>query len=90
MSAAFDMIKRRHLLVIVKSMADEDKHRLIQFLLSGTVIDTRIIGTSPSVPSTSNVSTPQGGSLSPVLSIIYLEHAIKKSATYTAEANNLI
>ena len=46
MSAAFDTINRRHLLDIVKSIVDEDEHRQIQFLLSGTVIDTRIDGTS--------------------------------------------
>ena len=67
MSAAFDTINRRHLLEIVKSTVDEDEHRLIQFLLSGTVIDTRINGTSTSKPFTSNVGTPWGDSLSPSL-----------------------
>ena len=43
MSAAFDTINRRHLLEIVKSIVDEDEHRLIQFLLSGTVIDTGLM-----------------------------------------------
>ena len=42
MSAAFDTISRRHLLDIVKSI----------------VIDSRINGTSPSKPFTSNVGTP--------------------------------
>ena len=78
MSAAFDTINRSHILDIVKSIVDEDKHRLIQFLLSGTVIDTRINGTSTSKPFTSNVGTPQGDSLSPVLFTIYLEHALKE------------
>ena len=78
MSAAFDTINRRHLLDIVKLIVDEDEHRLIQFLLSGTVIDTRINGTSTSKPFTSNVGTPQGDSLSPVLFTIYLEHAVKE------------
>ena len=67
MSAAFDTIKRRHLLDIVKSIVDEDEYRLIQFPLSGTVINTRINGTSTTKPFTSNVGTPQGDSLSPVL-----------------------
>ena len=48
MSAAFDTINRRHLRDIVESIVDEGEHRLIQFLLSGTVIDTRINGTSTS------------------------------------------
>ena len=78
MSAAFDMINRRHLLDRVKSIGDRDEDRLIQFLMSGTVIDTRINGTSTSKPFTSNVSTPQGDSLSPVLFTVYLEHALKE------------
>ena len=78
MSAALDMINRHHLLDIVKSIVDEDEHRLIQFLLSGTVIDTRINGTTTSKPFTSNVGTPQGDSLSPVLFTMYLEHALKE------------
>ena len=49
MSAAFDTINRRHLLHIVKSIVDEDDHRLKQFPMSGTVIDTRINGTSTHV-----------------------------------------
>ena len=57
MSAAFDTINRRHLLDIVKSIVDEDEYRLTQFLLSGTVIDGRINGTSTSKPLTSNVGT---------------------------------
>ena len=77
-SAAFDTINRRHLLDIVKSIVDEDENRFIQFLLSGTVIDTRMNGTSTSKPSKSNVGTPQGDSLSPVLCTIYLEHALKE------------
>ena len=50
---------------------------MIQFPLSGTVIDTRINGrpTSISKPFSSNVRPPQGDSIRPVLFIIYLEHA---------------
>ena len=62
MSAAFDTINRRHLLDIVKLIFDENEHRLIQFLLSGTVIGTRIIGTCTSKPFTSNVANQQGDS----------------------------
>ena len=57
-SAAFDTIIRRHLLYIVKPIVDKDEHRLIPFLLSGTVIDTRMNGSSTSKPFTSNVGTP--------------------------------
>ena len=55
-SAVFDTIDRRHLLDKPKSIVEEYKHRLIQFLLSGTVIDTRINGTSTSKPFTSNIA----------------------------------
>ena len=78
MSAAFDTINRRHILDIVKSIVDEDEHRLIQLLLSGAVIDTRLNGASTSRPFTSNVGTPQGDSLSPVLFTVYLEHTLKE------------
>ena len=62
MSAVFDTIDRRQI--------------QIQFLLSGTVIDTRINGTSTSKPFTSNVGTAQ-------------ETCSQRSPTYTAEPNNL-
>ena len=65
MSAAFDTINRRHLLDIVKLIIDKDEHRQIHILLSGRVIDTRINGTSPSKPFTSNL-------------LLYLEHALKE------------
>ena len=58
MSAAFDTINRRHLLDIVKLIIDKDEHRQIHILLSGRVIDTRINGTFPSKPFTSNVGNP--------------------------------
>ena len=71
MSAAFDTINRHHLLDIVKSIVDEDEHRFIQFLLSGTIIDTRINGTSTLKPFTSNVGTPQEDSLS-LVHLLYI------------------
>ena len=87
MSAAFDMINRRHLFDIVKSIVDEDEHILIQFLLSGIIIDTRINGTLTSKPFTSNVGIPQGDSLSPVL---LFRTCSQRSPTHTAENNILI
>ena len=81
MSAAFDTINRGHVLdivIIVKSIIDQDEQRLIQFRLSGTVIDTRINGTFTSKPFTGNVGSPQGDRLSPVLFTVYLEHALKE------------
>ena len=43
MSAVFDTINRHNRLDIVKAIVDEDGHGPIQFFLSGTVIDIRII-----------------------------------------------
>ena len=65
MSAAFDTINRRHLLDIVKSIVDEDEHRIIQLLLSGTVIDKRINGTSTSKTIHKQFRHPTGRLLKP-------------------------
>lgn len=81
MSAAFDTINRQKLLNILKDIIDEDELRLIRFLLSNTKINTRITGATIDLPFTSNIGTPQGDSLSPVLFIIYLEHALKEVRT---------
>ena len=51
---------------------------MIQFLPSGTTIDTGMVDTSTSKSSTSNTGTAQRDSLSQVLFIIYLEHALKE------------
>ena len=77
MSAAFDTIDRHKLLDILQTIIQEDEHRIIRFLLSNTKINTRIIGKSKTNTFNSNIGTPQGDSLSPVLFIIYLEHALK-------------
>ena len=78
MSAAFDTINRDILLQILKNIVEEDELRLIQFLLSNTHINTRINNAEINAPFTSNVGTPQGDGLSPVLFTIYLEHALKE------------
>ena len=65
----------------VRTIVDEDEHRLIQFLLSGTVIDTRINGTSTSKPYTSKLGSLQGDSFSLVLYTVYLDHAFKDKIT---------
>ncbi|GFR94560.1 very-long-chain enoyl-CoA reductase [Elysia marginata] len=78
MSAAFDTINRETLLKILEDIVNEDEHRIIRFLLSNTIIDTKIIGATEKKPFFSNVGTPQGDSLSPVLFTKYLEHALKE------------
>ena len=85
MSAAFDTIDRDILLQILKNIVEEDGLRLIQFLLSNTHIKTRINNADINAPFTSNVGTPQGDGLSPVLFTIYLEHALKEVRTAIGE-----
>ena len=85
MSAAFDTIDRDILLQILKNIVEEDELRLIQFLLSNTHIKTRMNNADINAPFTSNVGTPQGDGLSPVLFTIYLEHALKEVRTVIGE-----
>ncbi|GFS14447.1 retrovirus-related Pol polyprotein LINE-1 [Elysia marginata] len=75
MPAAFDTINRETLLKILEDIVNEDEHRIIRFLLSNTIIGTKIIGASEKKPFFSNVGMPQGDSLSPVLFTIFLELA---------------
>ena len=85
MSAAFDTINREVLLNILAKIVKEDELRLIQFLLSNTRINTRINKADIEAPFTSNVGTPQGDGLSPVLFTIYLEHALKSARNTIGE-----
>ncbi|GFR98067.1 very-long-chain enoyl-CoA reductase [Elysia marginata] len=77
MSAAFDTIDRKALLDILKTIIDEDEVRIICFLLRNTVANTKVDKATEEKPFISNVGTPQGDSLSPVLFKIYLEHALR-------------
>ena len=68
MSRAFDTIDRAKLLEILNSVADihDDDIRLIRVLLADTVIHVHFNGISTK-PFTSNIGSPQGDGLSPVL-----------------------
>ena len=77
MSAAFDTIDRHALLTIMENIIMEDELRLVRFLLSETWINTKVNGATTQTPFLSNIGTPQGDSLSPVLFVVYLEHALK-------------
>ena len=77
MSAAFDTIDRRELLTILKEILNDDEVRIIQYLLSETKLNVRIDGNNTERPFISNIGTPQGDSLSPVLFIVYLEHSLR-------------
>ncbi|GFR67696.1 retrovirus-related Pol polyprotein LINE-1 [Elysia marginata] len=88
MSAAFDTINRRQILDILKIIMKEDELRMIRFLLRNTEINTKINGSSKAMPVMSNVGTPQGDSLSPVLFTIYLENALREIRTTLPEPNS--
>ena len=72
MSAAFDTIDRETLLNILQTIIEEDELRLVQFLLSNTCLNIRIGGTKKEKKFTSNIGTPQGDSLSPILFVVYI------------------
>ena len=77
MSEAFDTIDRKQLLQLLTNLVTEDEKRIIQFLLSNTTLHVKISGANTEEPFLTNIGTPQGDSLSPVLFIIYLEQALK-------------
>ena len=78
MSNAFDTICRHKFLDILSNIVNEDEHRMIRFLLSNTKLDVRIQGSTTKAPFDANIGTPQGDSLSPVLFVVYLEHALRQ------------
>ncbi|GFR85440.1 very-long-chain enoyl-CoA reductase [Elysia marginata] len=78
-SAAFDTIDRTLLLKTLWEIINEDELRIVQFLLSKTTLDVKINGTNTTQLFTTNVGTPQGDSLSPVLFIVYLENALRNA-----------
>ncbi|KAK3797086.1 hypothetical protein RRG08_053742, partial [Elysia crispata] len=88
MSAAFDTIDRQILLDIIERIVEEDELRIIRFLLSDTVINIRISGATEERPFVSNIGTPQGDSLSPVLFSVYLENALKEVRTILPRPTN--
>ncbi|GFS05726.1 very-long-chain enoyl-CoA reductase [Elysia marginata] len=75
MSSAFDTIDRHLLLNILKNIIKEDEQRIIRYLLSNTELSIKLKGSSKTESFKSNIGT--GDSLSPVLFIVYLEHALK-------------
>ena len=77
MSAAFDTIDRKQLLQLLTNLVTEDEKRIIQFLLSNTTLNVKVSGANTEEPFLTNIGTPQGDSLCPVLFIIYLEQALK-------------
>ena len=81
MTAAFDTIYKNQVLNLIATIENEDELRIIHFLLSNTKINIRIDGATKTNTFISNVTTPQGDSLSPVLFIVYLEHTLREVRT---------
>ena len=77
MTAAFDTIDRQKLLDITERLVDEDENRLIRYLLSDTTMELKTQDTNLTEKFSTNIGTPQGDGLSPILFIIYLENALK-------------
>jgi len=78
MSSAFDTISRCPLLEILSEAGcDEDELRLVRVLISGTQLTVRV-GCSLSEAFSTNVGTPQGDALSPILFTCYLAACLKK------------
>ncbi|POM67071.1 RxLR effector candidate protein [Phytophthora palmivora] len=76
MSRSFDTIDRAKCMDVLRSFLDKDEVRLMQLLLADTTLSLRS-GSTTLNPFTSNLGTPQGDSLSPVLFIVYLEAALR-------------
>ena len=89
MSAAFDTIDRQALLKIMEGIIMEDEMRLVRFLLSETWIKARVHGASTNHPFLSNIGTPQGDSLSPILFVVYMENAQRDVRVNLPTPNNI-
>ncbi|XP_065180226.1 uncharacterized protein LOC135810663 [Sycon ciliatum] len=76
MSKAFDTVSRAKLLTVMEPIVGEDNIRLIRVLLCNTTLRIRL-GTDMSSLFNTNVGTPQGDALSPVLFVVYLESALR-------------
>ena len=78
MSRAFDTIDRGKLIGILKTIPNItcDEIRLITVLLANTTLQVQFNGILTS-PFSSNIGSPQGDALSPILFAIYLEAAIR-------------
>ncbi|KAJ8554763.1 hypothetical protein ON010_g9719 [Phytophthora cinnamomi] len=89
LSRAFDTIDREKLLDVLETFLQEDEIRLIKLLLADSTLSLRT-GSKTLQPFISNIGTPQGDSLSPVLFVIYLEAALRDLASHLAVPRNLL
>ena len=76
LSRVFDTIRRDKLLYTLQTFLDESELRMIRFLLADTSLQPRLT-TGDCMAFATNIGTPQGDSLSPVLFTVYLEAALR-------------
>ncbi len=90
MSKAFDTIKRGRILeVLMEAGCGEDDLRLVRMLLADTVLQVRV-KSETSAEFITNIGSPQGDSLSPVLFTCYLSAALKTIREHSNRPNPLI
>ena len=77
MSSAFDTIRRTTLLDILQTFLEEDEVRIIQYLLSNTILEIKMSNVTTDTFE-SNIGAPQGDALSGTLFTIYFEYALRK------------
>ena len=75
LSRALDTIKWKRFMEVIESFLSTDDLRLIRLLLSNIALAVQLSATATE-PFPTTIGTPQGGSLSPVLFVIYLEAAL--------------
>ena len=82
MSRAFDTIDREKLMVILETIPGltDDDRQLVRVLLANTSLQVAFNGILTK-PIQSNIGSPQGDALSPLLFAIYLEAAIRELHT---------
>ena len=75
LTAAFDRALRQLLMTILKDecLFNEDELRMVQVMMSGTILRIRI-GGEMGEPFETRVGVPQGDSLSPMLFNVYMEY----------------
>ena len=76
LSKAFDTINRAKLFKVLQTFIPDDEVKIIRLLLTDTSLSV-IHGTSEQDPFQTNIGSPQGDSLSPILFNIYLEAALR-------------
>ena len=75
MSRAFDTVNREKLLEILEEILEKDELHIMKLLINDVQFIVRC-GEHKGTPFTTNIGTPQGDCLSPILFILYLAKAL--------------